>query len=270
MVKLAINGATTMPYSLEEDITAAAAAGFAGIELWWDKVKDCLETKAPEYVRLLLDRSGLEAVAICPFLVSPFRNQEALRKDFELAVRVAEEIECGMLVVCPDFQPASLSKEEALQRHADELAWYAERAAAAGIRLAIEPIGGHTLVPGPLEGLALIQRAGSPANVGVLFDTFHNLRSGIGNDQLEQIPLDKLYIVHINDSPDLPLNELKDADRVYPGHGIIPLQEVIGLLRRRGYSGHLSVEIFRPDYWERPIADNVRDAYDYTEKLLKG
>ena len=37
-MKFAINGATTMHYTLEEDLNAAGAAGFAGVEIWWDKL----------------------------------------------------------------------------------------------------------------------------------------------------------------------------------------------------------------------------------------
>ena len=46
-MRTCINGATTMPYPLEEDIRSAARAGFEGVELWVPKVEKYLEAHSP-------------------------------------------------------------------------------------------------------------------------------------------------------------------------------------------------------------------------------
>ena len=144
----------------------------------------------------------------------------------------------------------------------------AKLAAENDLRLAIEPIGGHTLVPGPTEALELIEMAGSPSNVGILMDTFHYFRSLVSDDELKAIPVDKLYIIHVNDCEDGALNELTDAHRLYPTLGVIPLKQKLSILVDKGYDGFLSVEIFRPEYWEQPIQENVKNAYMYLNKLI--
>lgn len=266
-MKSGINGATTMPYSLEQDIAAAARAGFEGLEIWWDKLVTYLDKHSADDLKQELENSGLIPVSICPLRIWPFRDSEPARQEFRDAVQLAPKIGCKLLAVCPDFQPARLSREEALAIHAKELAVMARLAADSGVHLTVEPIGGHTLVPGPTEALKLIEMAGAPENVGVLMDTFHYFRSGVSDQEIQGIPLDKLDIVHVNDCEDGALNELTDAHRLYPTLGVIPARQ-LSLLKDRGYDGYLSVEIFRPEYWERPIEEITSMAYSTLGELI--
>ncbi len=266
-MKSCINGATTMPYSLEEDVAAAAQAGFEGLEIWWDKLAIYLEKQSIDDLKQLLGSSSLIPVSICPLRIWPFRDSAPARQEFRDAVRIAPQIGCDLLAVCPDFQPARLTREEALAIHARELSDMAALAAENGIRLTVEPIGGHTLVPGPTEALQLIDMAGAPANVGILMDTFHYFRSGVSDQEIQAIPLDKLDIVHVNDCEDGALNELTDAQRLYPMRGVIPTRQ-LSLLKDMGYDGFLSVEIFRPEYWEQPIDEIAGMAYSTLGELI--
>ena len=266
-MKSCINGATTMPYSLEQDIAAAAQAGFEGLEIWWDKLVAYLDDHSPGDLKQLLENNDLIPASICPLRIWPFRDSEPARQEFRDAVQIAPQIGCALLAVCPDFQPARLSREQALAIHAEELAGMARRAAEYGVRLTVEAIGGHTLVPGPTEALQLIEMAGAPANVGILMDTFHYFRSGVSDEEIQAIPLDKLDIIHVNDCEDGALNELTDARRLYPTLGVIPARQLT-MLKERGYDGYLSVEIFRPEYWEGAIEEIAGNAYSTLGELI--
>lgn len=266
-MKSCVNGATTMPYTLEQDIVAAAQAGFEGLEIWWDKLLTYLDNHSTSDLKQLLTKTGLIPVSICPLRIWPFRDSEPARQEFREAIQLAPQIGCNLLAVCPDFQPARLTREEALAIHAKELADMALLAAENGIRLTIEPIGGHTLVPGPTEALQLIEIAGAPTNVGILMDTFHYFRSGVSEQDIQAIPLDKLDIIHVNDCEDGALNELTDAHRLYPTLGVIPARQ-LSLLKDKGYDGYLSVEIFRPEYWEQSIEEITGKAYSTLGELI--
>ncbi len=266
-MKSCLNGATTMPYTLEQDIAAAAQAGFEGLEIWWDKLLVYLDKHSTSDLKRLLMENGLVPVSICPLRIWPFRDSEPARQEFREALQLAPHIGCNLLAVCPDFQPARLRREEALAVHAQELTDMARLAAENGIRLTIEPIGGHTLVPGPTEALQLIEMAGAPPNVGILMDTFHYFRSGVSDQEIRAIPLDKLDIIHVNDCEDGALNELTDAHRLYPTLGVIPARQ-LSLLKGKGYDGYLSVEIFRPEYWEEPIEEITGKAYSTLGELI--
>ena len=60
-------------------------------------------------------------------------------------------------------------------------------------------------------------------------------------------------------SPASPAREaLKDADRVWPGDGVAPLREILGIFRENRASVWLSVELFNVTYWTRPAEETAR------------
>ena len=98
-----------------------------------------------------------------------------------------------------------------------------------------------------------------------MIDTFHYYKSGITLQEVEAIPVELISIVHVNDSEDLPLGELTDQNRLYMGDGVIPLKEIMKILKRKKYCGAISVEIFRQAYWQDnplKIAQKSKAAYD--------
>ena len=112
---------------------------------------------------------------------------------------------------------------------------------------------------GPNAALAIAQRSGK-ANVGIMMDTFHYYLSQVQDADILAIPPEKLFIVHVNDSKDLPIPELKDKHRVHLGQGILPLDHDLGLRKQLGYDSFLSIEIFNEDYWQLPLDEVVGDA----------
>jgi 2-keto-myo-inositol isomerase len=268
-MKCAINGATTMPYSLEEDITNAHKAGFTGVEIWWDKVEKYLESNTCDDLKSLLEENEMEAAGICPFLVSPFRDTQKCRDNFVKALKVCDVIGCKVITVCPDYRPISLTKDEAFNKHIEEFKWYVAQTEGHDIKIAIEPLGGHCLVKGPMEALELINAVGNPDNLGFLLDTFHYTRSQISSEIVKKIPIEKLYIVHVNDSQDGMIEELQDKDRLYPTEGYIDLKGYLDALKAIGYEGYCSVEVFRPSYWEEPIETINKRAYDSLQKMFR-
>jgi 2-keto-myo-inositol isomerase len=61
---------------------------------------------------------------------------------------------------------------------------------------------------------------------------------------------------------------MTDANRVHLGLGILPLQKYLRTLAAKKYSGFLSIELFRPDYWEQPVTQVVNDAKTSYDRLL--
>ena len=50
--------------------------------------------------------------------------------------------------------------------------------------------------------------------------------------------------------------------------GILPLKEIIAAFKRIGYDANASVEIFRPEYWERDPFELAREAKAAVESLV--
>jgi 2-keto-myo-inositol isomerase len=256
-----------MPYSLVEDVEAAARAGFDAVEIWHRKLVTYLTDHSVTDLRNLLRSNGLAVAAICPLIVQFGDGAAAAREAIARAADVAAAIDCPTILVCLAAPDPSFPPQEALEFAATETARAADVAAARGINLAIEPLGRHPLVPGPREALAIVELADRP-NVGIMLDTFHYYKSDVSFADIAAIPIDKLLIVHVNDCEDLPRAELRDAHRLYPTLGVIPAAHMLKLLRDGGYVGYLSVEIFRDEYWQRPIDEITRQSKVYLDKLI--
>ena len=150
-------------------------------------------------------------------------------------------------------------KPEFLKRAGESARRYAE-AAGDGVRIALEPIGGSSWLGGPVDALTITDASGHD-RVGIMMDLFHYYKSQVPAREVEAIPVEKLFIVHTNDCLDLPVAELNDSHRVYPGSGIIPVRSRLGILRKLGYRGYLSTELFNRDYWELPLDDVVEGCW---------
>ena len=61
---------------------------------------------------------------------------------------------------------------------------------------------------------------------------------------------------HWNDVPaSPPRDELGDKDRIYPGDGILPLVGVLKDLKKIGYSGPISLEMFNREQWKSDLKE---------------
>jgi len=257
-----------MPYSLEEDITYASEAGFEGIEIWYSKLKKYLENHSARDLKKLLESKKLKPAAICPLFLKTFLDgREDGRADMKKAAEVAKEIGCGVLLVCSDSPPKDMDGEEAYKKAAQEAGLCADMVKGYGVRLAIEPLGMHPFVPGPKEALRIVKESGR-ANIGIMMDTFHYYKSSVSMSEIKSLPIDKLLIVHVNGCEDLPKDKLKDSNRLYPGLGVIPAAEMLSAIKKNGYSGFLSVEVFREEYWKRAPKEISGESKEYLDRLM--
>ena len=108
-----INGATTMPYALEQDLEAAAKAGFDAVEIWSRKLDAYLENHDVAELKALLDSHGLRAASLCPYSLVGFSDNREQLRTIERAAVVAAAIECPTLLVCADAPPAGMDSDEA-------------------------------------------------------------------------------------------------------------------------------------------------------------
>jgi 2-keto-myo-inositol isomerase len=123
-------------------------------------------------------------------------------------------------------------------------------------------------MPGPRQALAVVG-ASTSRNVGIMMDTFHYYKSGIPLEEIRRLPKEHLLIVHVNDCPELPREQMNDSHRVYPGHGVIPLVEEFRILKNEiGYTGFLSIEIFNRDYWADSHENVIRNAKAALDAVL--
>lgn len=272
-MKLALNGATTMRADLSTDIEAASAAGFDCLEIWAAKLRKFLSgggTTAA--LKDALDAAGLQPYSINSIEHVTFRDAGAHRRILEECdelCRVAAEIGCPYVVVVPGLLPEGAGREAVIDESVRVLSEMAGVAARHGTGLAFEFLGQPRCSVQTLELAAEIVSRVARGDVGLVIDSFHFHAGGSTIESIDALDPERLFIFHINDAEDLPVEQLEDRHRLLPGLGILPLREIVAALRRIGYDRVASVEIFRPEYWERDPLELARDAKAAVLKVLR-
>lgn len=73
---------------------------------------------------------------------------------------------------------------------------------------------------------------------------------GSGFEGLKLVDGNAISIFHLNDFPGaIPRTAQQDKDRVFPGDGAAPLQDLANTLRAKGGQIVLSLELFNPEYY---------------------
>ena len=233
-MRLSICEFTTLGASFDEDLAAYRAAGVEGIGV--------CEIKLGEGPAGLLRESGLAATHCVPAVPSilPLPLMEG---PDEPEARI--EALCGSVRRLAELDPVCVlfmtgpagARDDARETRAEGNRAVAAAAAAAGVRVALEPVHPsqaavfsfvHT-IPDALDLIA-------DAEVDVLLDTWHvsdpgEIRAHAG----------RIAGVHVADRRE-PTRS--DFDRGLPGDGVLDLGAVFRALEAGGYDGWYDVEIF--------------------------
>ncbi|MFF0161980.1 bifunctional sugar phosphate isomerase/epimerase/4-hydroxyphenylpyruvate dioxygenase family protein [Streptomyces sp. NPDC005263] len=248
--------------SLTEKLTAAARAGFDGVEIFEN---DLLASPlTPEEIRARCADLGLTVD-----LYQPLRDIEAVPRDesarnlrrarhkFELMGRLGADT----VLVCSSVSPLAVD-DDALA--AEQLSELADLAQDFGIRVAYEALAWGRHVSTYDHAWRIVETARHPA-LGTCLDSFHILSRCSGPKDLEgiaDIPGEKIFFLQLADAPLLAMDVLQWSRhyRCFPGQGGL---DVAGLLRHvlaTGYDGPLSLEIFNDVFRQAEAGPTAVDA----------
>jgi 2-keto-myo-inositol isomerase len=271
-MKLAFNGATTMKADLPTDIRAAAAAGFDYVEIWAAKLRRYLSDQSASDLKQLFDANEIRPLSINSIEHITFRAErdyDRIKAECEQLTEIAAAIDCPYVVVVPGKLPQrKVTADEIIHESVRVLNELADIAARHNVALAFEFLGQTDCSVQTLDLADEIVRRVDRQNVGVVIDAFHFYAGGSTIEMIEALDPQRLFIFHIDDAEDLPRERLTDAHRLLPGLGILPLREIIAAFRKIGYEANASVELFRPEYWERDPFALASDAKAAVEKVL--
>ncbi|MEW5871538.1 MAG: sugar phosphate isomerase/epimerase [Chloroflexota bacterium] len=171
---------------------------------------------------------------------------------YELS-KIAREIGCPNIILVPSPTPDhTLGWSEVVGEYVKVLRDLSGIAGEYGIRLAFEFLGfGWCSVRTPRAAWEIVQQV-ERSNVGMAIDTAHFYAGGGLMQELDQLDGGRIFAFHLNDLEDGPKEAITDGTRLFPGEGVIPLGEICGRLKRTGYDGACSIELFRPEYWDWP------------------
>lgn len=270
-MKIALNGATTMYADLETDIKAASAAGFDLIELWKTKLLKYLESHTTDELRTALSDARLTPWSINSIEHISFRSEEdyaKIKAECRELAEIAKAIGCPYIVVVPGKLPKNADEAPLIDGSVRVLNELADIAEPLGVGLAFEFLGQTDCSVQTLDLAKKIVEKVDRKSVGLVIDSFHFYAGNSTFEAIDSLDPEKLFIFHINDAEDLPKESLTDAERLYPGKGILPLGEMKRRFDAIGYDKMVSIEIFRPEYWEHDPFEVARLAKEATERVL--
>jgi len=267
------NGTSSRYSSMEDDITAAQSAGYLGLELKRWKLDDYLQRGSVGDLTRILADSGIAPPTLGPYTMVAFGDDEQRRLSLEKVRRHAEIAAAlgvqGIVMYFDEprkptgaIQPRNAF--ELLQQTATE---YADLLKEFGLFLGLESLGGQEIFRGPVEAME-IARAVRWSNVRFVFDTFHMYRNQVPISSTFGIPQEFVLIIHVSDCEPLPLPELEDKHRLYPGLGVIPLVKMLQPIIARGYRRFISLEVPRPEYWSLPVAEVCSAGVGHLRSLM--
>jgi len=226
-------------------VDRCAALGYDGVEL---ALRQATEVEVPE-LRRRLTATGLEVPCISSGQV--FAADHLYFTHWEACVRrAAVERITDMIRLAAEFGAKvntgrvrgivheGETVETATSRYLDCMWRCADVAEPLGVELVVEPVNRYEVnfINDCAEGLAIVRRVGRPC-VKLMPDLFHMNIEDASFRQAFEAAQDYIGYVHIADS-----------NRLAPGWGHIPFDEVFHILSDIQYDGYVTAEILpKPD-----------------------
>ncbi len=232
---------------LPEKLSAIAAAGFDGIEIF--ETDFLTFDGSPRDVGRMVRDHGLDIL-----LFQPFRDFEGLPDPdrghaFDRAERkfdLMQELETDLILICSSVAPQSLG---GIDRAAADLHELGERAGRRGLRAGYEALAWGRHVNDHRDAWEIVRRA-DHTGIGLILDSFHALARGIDVGSIRAIPGDRIFFVQLADAPSIDMDLLYWSRhfRNMPGEGDLPVTDFMRAVAATGYDGPLSLEIFNDQF----------------------
>lgn len=255
---------------LTQTIDIAAACGYQAIEPWPDELDRHVEAGGSlKDIRKQLAGLNLQVTGAIAFYEWMVDDKERRARGLEEARRRMDQVGQigGTHIAAPPVGDVAGVEPLAAAERYHELLELADRMGH-GVIPALEVWGRAKRLSRLGEAVYVALEARHP-KACILPDVFHLYSGGSDLAGIALLAPKILAGFHLNDYPaDPPRDTIADRDRVYPGDGIAPLEQLVRDLRAIGYAGPLSVELFNPTYYEQDPVLVARTALDKTRALL--
>lgn len=276
-MKISYNEATAMGCStLEKDLILCEKNGYDFIEIRLDMLRNYLKKNKVKDLKSFFNNHRIKPHAFNALFNINFTDETSWKivmEDFMLACKTGEIIDSQYVVVVPTItkDPNIHSEKEVFEDSIKSLKKLSDIGRDYGMKLAFEPVGNPGCCVRTVQQAWDIVKAINQDNIGLTFDAFNlylynKLNSFEG---MKMVDLNKIFVIHLDDSDDLPLEVLDHCHRCFPGEGVIDLNNYIHTLKDMNYDGMISIETFRPGYWEKDAEWIIRKGYETTKKLIK-
>ena len=267
-MKICFNQATTMKNStLESDLEYCEKTHYDLIEIRLDKLRDYLTRHTLADLRAFFDTHHIKPFAFNALEFINFRDAAGfadIMDGLKFCCEAGKIIGCDRVVIVPTFDIGNKTISEIRTETVRVIHIMSDFAQPYGMKLAFEFVGYPNCSVNTFGQAYDIVKTADRPNVGVVLDCFHFHAMGSRFEDLEAAEGSKIFILHLDDSEDLPVGAARDNNRLMPGEGVIDLPRIFRTLKHLGYDSMVSIELFRPEYWDLPDEENIRICYQKT------
>lgn len=243
---------------LPEMIEIAARAGYDGIEPWMMEIEAYLkEGKSVASLKKLASDAGIEFFDCIGFPTWMAQDEDKSKTGF-----IQMEKEMGILAElgCPRVAAPAIGTNAPLDllKSGERYKRLLDLGRKTGVMPQLEFWGAFPSFFHLGQAMA-VAAAADDADAKILADVYHLFRGGSGFEGLKMLDGHAIDIFHLNDFPkDIPRTEQQDKDRVFPGDGGAPMQELADTLKSKGKTIILSLELFNPTYYAMDAFEVVK------------
>src|SRR5580765_122223 len=256
------SGASAPNLALEENLAAAAAAGFDAVELFLPKLWPDLERGGPDAVAESLRRRRLSAMALGPITDVTFRDAAGVEKvvaEVHGAATLARRLGAAWVLVEPGERPDGADERDALREGRETLDRLCRASERYDVGVALMPVG---LMWASLrtvrQALHVIDAVGRKS-LGLAVDTFHFYASGSSLEDLQQSRPRAIALLRLADAPEGERETLREHHRLVPGTGVVPVRAVLGAVKALGAAPPVVVHV--------PLPRGESDAVGWARRL---
>lgn len=257
---------------IQDEITLAAKAGYQAIEPWINELDTYVKNGGDlRDLGKRIQDAGLvvpSAIGFAEWIVDDEAKRKQGLEDARRAMDMVRQIGGTRLAAPPvgATNQTDLSLNAAAQRYRDLL----EVGARIGVVPQVEVWGFSKSLSRLGECAQVAIEAGHP-QACILADVYHLHKGGSGFTGLNLLGAKAMHVFHMNDFPAQPARaEITDAHRVYPGDGVAPLREMLRDLRRLGFRGALSLELFNREYWKQDAMTVATTGLEKMKAVIAG
>ncbi|NGZ76667.1 2-keto-myo-inositol isomerase [Saccharibacillus alkalitolerans] len=272
-MRLCFNQATTLNNSnLVKDLEICEKHGYDYIEIrTMDKLPEYLESHSLDDLAAYFESHHIKPLAFNALVFFNNRSGEDHDKiiaEFKQMMEWGSRLGVRYVVAVPLVTEEKIARSEIRSSSVSVLRELSDIAKPYGIGIAVEFVGHPQCTINTFgEAYEVVEEVGRD-NVGLVLDCFHFHAMGSKREDLERADASKIFILHIDDTEDFQIGLLTDEDRVWPGQGAIDLDYLLSTLRAKGYDDAVSVELFRPEYYELEAEETIRTAKETTLEVV--
>jgi sugar phosphate isomerase/epimerase len=253
---VSIHQASTARFDFKTSCEGISKAGVGAVEVDIAKIQQFAQTESLPKAKQLLSDLGLRAVSSSNhlgFVDASAQQFPNLLDQLKTKLEVVQAVGCDR-IVCPSTLNREATPDD-FKRGAENMVKGGDLAKTYGVMLMLEFAKTSRLANSIQTALQIIREANHP-NARIMLDTFH-FYAGVGKvEDLELLRDSELAHLHFEDIPNDPSREqlASQQHRLFPGDGTAPLKRTIEILKRKGYSGPASMELFQNT---TPVAQNL-------------